>query len=642
MAQPTKCPICDLSDGVGASESRLPNGRVKLGWDDVSCPRCGGFSINDDLIELFKEGRHDTLRGYLSCYTRQLNERNERPEPLTVQNWKEHAENAKEPMPACRDRLLLQHAPSGQPELGERVEFNVLQDYPLLSVPSPQAARLLIDDAKRRGLIDGILASREWSGSLTPEGVEQVERILDGRTEIRSAKTSSPRPAQVKKRGHPSQFETISAMYERVDKELGQGDNGFVYKVKDETGQFFALKMLKPERATGERLKRFENEVSALPRLNHKNVVRLRGVGFVPYQKTKCPFYVMELYDTTLRRLMTSISDNPPLILSYFQQILDGVAAIHEQGTFHRDLKPENVLFDRKEDRLAVADFGIAHFPQDLIATLVETQDTDRLANFQYASPEQRSRDGDVDYRTDIFSLGLMLNEMFTGEIPQGTNYQTIGQANPRYAYLDDLVGKMLEQKPERRPQSVRIIRQFLDESGSGDSGRGVGDDPKPSLLGGSTGASDTAESGPKVQDLVEVKLAPVNERRLNLVLKSKVPEPLQGISVKLASLKIWRSEFGEFVTEDLAEPSVILWRGVLFGAKPSKFRFVSLASNGDAVEFNHTPEPNEKPRTVPRTEEGNWLATIVVRQKKDGMISAIQETDLFFEWSKSSGLKPG
>ena len=133
---------------------------------------------------------------------------------------------------------------------------------------------------------------------------------------------------------------------------------------------------------------------------------------------------------------------------------------------FHRDLKPENVLYNKSSDQLVVADFGIAHFGEDELYTLVETGPHDRLASFRYAAPEQRTPGLTIDHRADIFALGLMLNEMFTGEVPHGTDFKTIASVAPDFAYLDNLVLEMLRQSPVERPASVEVIKQNLKARG--------------------------------------------------------------------------------------------------------------------------------------------------------------------------------
>lgn len=118
------------------------------------------------------------------------------------------------------------------------------------------------------------------------------------------------------------------------------------------------------------------------------------------------------------------------------------------RGIVHRDLKPENILV--QGDLLAVADFGTDSFTDDLILTRVETQPTQRLANFQYAAPEQRVP-GKVGVPADIYALGLMLNELFTGSVPHGTSYKTISSVAKDLGFLDPIVAEMIRQTPADR-----------------------------------------------------------------------------------------------------------------------------------------------------------------------------------------------
>jgi len=145
----------------------------------------------------------------------------------------------------------------------------------------------------------------------------------------------------------------------------------------------------------------------------------------------------MPLYPETLRTLICrGIEVNK--VLHYFAQLLDGIEAAHLFGVWHRDLKPENILFEPASNSLVIADFGIARFVKESLYTLVETRPNARLANFQYAAPEQRTRGKDVDHRADIYSLGLILNEMFTHQLIQGTAFKTIGSVEPNLSYLVD------------------------------------------------------------------------------------------------------------------------------------------------------------------------------------------------------------
>lgn len=169
----------------------------------------------------------------------------------------------------------------------------------------------------------------------------------------------------------------------------------------------------------------------------------------------------MPIYGSTLRKLIAlKIPHNK--VLPFFSQLLDGVEAAHMKNVFHRDLKPENILYDSGADCLIVADFGVASFEEEHLWTTVETVPGTRLANFIYAAPEQRKRGAAVDSRADIFALGLMLNEMFTGEVPQGTGYKTIGSVSQEYGYLDSVVAKMIQQSPDMRPGKINEIKNEL------------------------------------------------------------------------------------------------------------------------------------------------------------------------------------
>jgi len=111
---------------------------------------------------------------------------------------------------------------------------------------------------------------------------------------------------------------------------------------------------------------------------------------------------------------------------------------------------------------LVVADFGISRFHESELHTAVNTKAAAKLANFGYAAPEQKAVGGDVDHRADIFSLGLILNELFTSVVPYGTGYKTISSVSGQHAYLDDFVNKCIHQDPGSRFQSVEEMKQEL------------------------------------------------------------------------------------------------------------------------------------------------------------------------------------
>lgn len=241
---------------------------------------------------------------------------------------------------------------------------------------------------------------------------------------------------------------------------IGEGGAGVVYEVRNPSGETFALKCLAPERVTADRLKRFKNEIAFCQKQDHPNIVKVLDTGATNIKGVKVPFYVMRRYSGTLRTHMGGLQSGDAL--KAFSQLLNGVEAAHLANVWHRDVKPENVLWDQAGGSLVLSDFGIAHFEVEEIYTAVETKAASRMANFLYSAPEQRIRGAKVDHRADIFSLGLLLNELFTGEVPQGAGFKRVGSVHAEYAYVDDLVDSMIQQDPQKRFQSIEEIKKEL------------------------------------------------------------------------------------------------------------------------------------------------------------------------------------
>ena len=254
-------------------------------------------------------------------------------------------------------------------------------------------------------------------------------------------------------------FRTAFANY-RSDSVLGEGGAGTVYGATDESGGPVAVKVLDPRKATRERLKRFKNEYLFGFQNQHQNLLRVVDFGVVDRNGVAAPFYVMMRYAGSLRVLMRK-GISPVDVFPLFERILSGVEAAHLLKVTHRDIKPENILVNSLTD-LVIGDFGIARFEEDELYTAVETKNGERLANFTYAAPEQRKRGGIVDQRADIFALGLMLNELFTGEVPQGTDFRKVGSLAVAYAWIDEVVETLIRFDPDARPSGVAAIRELL------------------------------------------------------------------------------------------------------------------------------------------------------------------------------------
>lgn len=236
--------------------------------------------------------------------------------------------------------------------------------------------------------------------------------------------------------------------YELVN-QIGSGGNGRVFAAHNSDGENCAIKFIE-KNISAQKLKRFKNEINFCELHKHRNIVPVLDRGQAVLEGKEFAFYVMPQYADTLR---DKISSGIPAdkVIDIFAGLLEGLKYAHEHGTIHRDIKPENIMFAKDSFEPIICDFGIAHFSEDALLTMVETKVTDRMANFQYAAPEQRKRGGNICYQTDIYALALILNEMFTGEIPQATDYKRIASVNPDYKYLDDLFDQLYRQEPGNR-----------------------------------------------------------------------------------------------------------------------------------------------------------------------------------------------
>ena len=240
------------------------------------------------------------------------------------------------------------------------------------------------------------------------------------------------------------------ATYRKIRK-IGSGGYGTVHRaMRVEDNATAAMKVLnEPENA--EDVARFEKEVRFQRSLNHPNIVHIigRNLGVTP------PWFVMELADDNLKGVLEDVTGNEARVINIFRQILAGMSHAHQNGVIHRDLKPENILIFRNEHELSVkiSDFGIARFdPRDTV-TLTGTSDI--LGTLQYSAPEQFTSAREADQRSDIFSLGKILCEMLTGEIPLSLDYIDI--LDDKYQYI---VQKCIETDPGQRFQSVEDLRQ--------------------------------------------------------------------------------------------------------------------------------------------------------------------------------------
>ena len=234
-----------------------------------------------------------------------------------------------------------------------------------------------------------------------------------------------------------------------LGRQIGEGGNGRVFAALSSDGPNVAIKLLDKEKHSTA-IKRFKNEIKFCEHHKHPNIVKILDHGYIEAEDIGYSFYVMPLYGKTLReRINEGIS--PDDALEIFKGILRGLKEAHSHNVIHRDIKPENIMFAADSSIPVICDFGIAHIPNEYMATVVMTQPKERMANWGYAAPEQKKKGGEACFQSDIYAAALILNEMFTGEVPSALEYTKIGDVVPEYAYLDDIFAAIYRQDPQSR-----------------------------------------------------------------------------------------------------------------------------------------------------------------------------------------------
>ncbi len=240
---------------------------------------------------------------------------------------------------------------------------------------------------------------------------------------------------------------------------LGRGGMGVVYKARQKSlNRLVALKLLAPERVRDSGFaERFAREAHALAALNHPHIVTVYDFGQVTGgSQEPLYFLLMELVDgVNLRQAMKAGRFTPEQALAIVPPVCEALQYAHEHGIVHRDIKPENLLLD-KEGRVKIADFGIAKI-LGAPAAEEELAASQPAGTPQYMAPEQKGPHA-TDHRADIYSLGVVLYELLTGELP-ADKLQPPSRKVHIDVRLDEIVLRALAAAPERRYQTALEFR---------------------------------------------------------------------------------------------------------------------------------------------------------------------------------------
>ncbi len=343
------------------------------------------------------------------------------------------------------------------------------------------------DDAEMRSEIDRLLRSFEDSESFmqNPAVAEAVSMFEEKKTLIGKNTTG-----EISKNGLVAG--TVLAGRYRIIGMVGKGGMGEVYKAEDiKLGQTLALKFLPDNfQKDSAALERFHAEVRNARQVSHPNVCRVFDISEIDGKH----FLSMEFIDgddlSSLLRRVGRLSSERAIEIA--RQLCVGLSAIHNEGILHRDFKPANIIID-KNGKARITDFGIAGVEAEI------AKDNLRVGTPAYMSPEQ-IKGKDVSAKSDIYALGLVLYEIFTGkQAIQGDSIQELIQkqtsqnpTNPSDFVKDidplveSVISQCIEKNPKDRPQSALHVAMALPGGNPMQIALDAGQTPTPEMIAAS------------------------------------------------------------------------------------------------------------------------------------------------------------
>jgi serine/threonine protein kinase/photosystem II stability/assembly factor-like uncharacterized protein len=268
----------------------------------------------------------------------------------------------------------------------------------------------------------------------------------------------------------------------RIARRIGQGGMGVVYEAVTDDGERVALKCLHPTFASDKDvLKRFYRELQAATVLDHPNIVRVRDVGKFD---DGTAFMALEYLEG--RDLASELKASGPIridrLMTIVIEVLRGLGEAHRRNIVHRDLKPDNVFLAREPDgseRVKILDFGIAKILGADVPSTTRTGTT--IGTPHYMSPEQAQGKKDIDPRSDLYGIGVLIFRALTNQYPfDDTSYPMLvikicTEPPPSLRIyrkdvppeLDEAVLRLLEKDPDARPSTAEDVIDLLEPFGS-------------------------------------------------------------------------------------------------------------------------------------------------------------------------------
>lgn len=242
---------------------------------------------------------------------------------------------------------------------------------------------------------------------------------------------------------------------------IGEGGMAHVYRgIQDSLRRPVAIKLLINELIFDEEARRrFELESYIIARLNHPNIIHVIDRGF---SADGMPFFVMEYIEGIDLGTAAKIRELPHAgKIDIIIQVLKALSYAHQNNVIHRDIKPDNILID-DNGNVKILDFGIAQFCDDQMQDLEKTASGTIMGTYNYMSPEQRESAENVTEQSDLYSVGVVMYELFTGKLPAGRFPDPIELNKNVDARLNRIILSCLNQSPTDRPSSAEALKNEL------------------------------------------------------------------------------------------------------------------------------------------------------------------------------------
>ncbi|MCA8959960.1 MAG: serine/threonine protein kinase [Planctomycetes bacterium] len=268
----------------------------------------------------------------------------------------------------------------------------------------------------------------------------------------------------------------------RLEEVIGAGGMSVVFRATQVSlGRSVAFKVLRKDLGTDpEFAERFRTEARALAELSHPNIVAVYDQG----EHDGSYYLVMEYIDgVSLRDVMEDHRLSPADALKIVPDLCGALEYAHSKNIIHRDIKPENILVDRAGVP-RIADFGLVRIVGDTEPATRLTKTQAILGTLDYMAPEQREGVRDIDHRADIYSLGVVLYEMLTGELPIA-RFPRPSERVDVGSGIDEIVLKVLEKDRDRRYQRASFVAQDLTRAQHGPLTPHPDHDAAPSTVAG-------------------------------------------------------------------------------------------------------------------------------------------------------------